>query len=373
MTTTEIRSSWKKVLKLLQSEDSFATVEELRLHRIITKFPDLLTPLDDWIQSFAQALEVSDEELHDIVNTRAQELIDTLAQNRSISHPVVDDRPIYWGRLMGQVLLRQRLQQGNVDSQIAEKTHDAVEWNSRRVNYGSLDHDRNMVLTCFDPFMLDRNVTQCNPSAIIAYTIAQELGHESSVTVLVFPVRFQDFDEGCVERMLKTLYLINPNLVVTLSMGRNRFDLERFPGNRRSVETLDNLNICGNDGKNLPTCVPKAPSFLEFSLPAESMEKAQGEWSVIDNRRVATERYTEFYPRSLKQLESEIAIQGSGGGFLSNEISYRSILFQKRLGKSFPLGHLHVPKIDAFDANQLRSMCNQAAQIIKLALDYSKN
>lgn len=373
MTTSEIPSLWKHVLKLLRSENSSANIEEMRLHSIITDFPELLRPLDDWIHSFEHAIQVSDEELYENVNSRARELSHIFASNRSVSNTVIDDRPIYWGRLVGQVLLRQRLRRGNLDSQIATDTREALEWNSRKVNYGSFTHERRIVLTCFDPFMLDRNITQCNPSAIIAYTIAQTLCPEYSINVLVFPVRFQDFDEDCVERMLKTLYFTNPSLVVTLSMGRKQFDLERFPGNRRSVETLDNLNVCGIDGKKFPTCVAGAPSFLEFSLPAEAMKKAPGQWSVIDNRRVATERHTEFYPRSLAQLTSETAVQGSGGGFLSNEISYRSILLQKRFGKSFPLGHLHVPKVNSFDVIQLRSMCNQAESIIKLALENSKN
>ncbi len=373
MTTSEIPSLWKQVLKLLQSEDSSVNIEERRLHSIITDFPELLRPLDDWIHSFEQAIRVSDEELYENVKSCARKLSHTLASNRSVSNQVIDDRPIYWGRLMGQVLLQQRLRQGNFDSQIATDTREAFEWNSRRGDYGSFTHERRIVLTCFDPFMLDRNITQCNPSAIIAYTIAQTLCPEYSINVLAFPVRFQDFDEDCVERMLKTLYFTNPSLVVTLSMGRKQFDLERFPGNRRSVKTLDNLNVCGIDGKKFPTCVAGAPSFLEFSLPAEAMKKAPGQWPVIDNRRVATERHTEFYPQSRAQLTSETAVQGSGGGFLSNEISYRSILLQKRFGKSFPLGHLHVPKVNSFDTIQLQSMCNQAESIIKLALKNSNN
>ena len=74
-------------------------------------------------------------------------------------------------------------------------------------------------------------------------------------------------------------------------MGRDQFDLERFPGRRRSSSALGNLqeHTGGTaaspkpgllDGKPL-----QGPEFVEFSLPAAVMQQAQGEFEIRDNHR----------------------------------------------------------------------------------------
>ena len=40
------------------------------------------------------------------------------------------------------------------------------------------------------------------------------------------------------------------------------------------------------------------------------------------------------------------AAKGSGGGFLSNEIFYRTLLLRREEGATIPVGHLHTPYLD---------------------------
>ena len=40
-----------------------------------------------------------------------------------------------------------------------------------------------------------------------------------------------------------------------------------------------------------------------------------------------------------------IAVEGSGGGFLSNEIFYRNSFLQTQLGSTVPMIHLHTPRL----------------------------
>ena len=48
--------------------------------------------------------------------------------------------------------------------------------------------------------------------------------------------------------------------------------------------------------------------------------------------------------QALAALRGQTAVQGSGGGYLSNEISYRSIRLANELGVALPMGHIHTPK-----------------------------
>ena len=61
-------------------------------------------------------------------------------------------------------------------------------------------------------------------------------------------------------------------------------------------------------------------------------------------------------------------MQGSGGGFLSNEVAYRSLLLQQRLGARFPLGHLHTPTVRGYDEAVERAIVEQIKRILAAAL-----
>ena len=366
MVSQEISPVCEDVLDLLQSESFRTNAEELRLASVITQHPRLLHPLNDWFSELERALNVSDQRLQRNVESISKKLVESILTSELMVTTIIDDRPIYWARLVGQILLRKRLRKSSLSNVETNLLVDIFEWKSRHIEQSSFINP-NILLTCFDPFMLDHNITQCNPSAVIAYTIARSVMNDCFVQMAVLPVRFQDFDELYVDRTMELLLARNPRLSLTLSMGRKQFDLERFPGNRRSAKTVDNLGVCGNDGEVFPPCMPGHPQFVEFSLPAEAMITAPGPWKVVDNHRVSTKRHKEFYPESLDQLKDEVAIQGSGGGFLSNEISYRSLQLQKRLELSDPLGHLHVPKVEDFDAGLLTDMCDQTKHIINQA------
>ena len=96
------------------------------------------------------------------------------------------------------------------------------------------------------------------------------------------PVRYADFDQGEIESLLAPFYALNSvDLISTLSMGRSDFDLEHFPGLRRSATAPDNVNVYTGANKTNPL-VPSlvaAPligdEFVLFSLPYNAMMKAK--------------------------------------------------------------------------------------------------
>ncbi|MCY3819911.1 MAG: hypothetical protein OXH52_11195 [Gammaproteobacteria bacterium] len=111
-----------------------------------------------------------------------------------------------------------------------------------------------------------------------------------------------------------------------------------------------------------------APDFLDFSLPAAAISAVAGRWPIRDNRRVTTLERGSFTVQTLKELAHDTAVRGSSGGFLSNEITYRSLLLQQRLGAEFPLGHLHTPALKGYDAELEGDIVGQVRRIIAAAL-----
>jgi pyrrolidone-carboxylate peptidase len=71
----------------------------------------------------------------------------------------------------------------------------------------------------------------------------------------------------------------------------------------------------------------------------------------------------------LSQLNGHIAVSGSGGGYLSNEISYRSIRLRDQLNSNIPTGHIHTPRIQQFEPEIEEKIVKQIRTMLELALE----
>lgn len=189
------------------------------------------------------------------------------------------------------------------------------------------------------------------------------------------PVRYADFDQGIIEALLAPYYALNNvDMIVTVSMGRKDFDLERFPGKRRSVTAPDNANIIfgGTQTAPLLPSLNNQPlpgnEFVQFSLPVANMQQAQGPYKVIDNHKITTLEKT-YEPATLAELQNSIAVNGSGGGYLSNEISYRSIRLRNQLNSTIPTGHIHTPRIQQFEPKTEAKIVKQITAMLEHSLN----
>lgn len=262
-----------------------------------------------------------------------------------------DDRQLYW----------QRLKSSSADP--------GFESGSR--NYFpefSVDVDRRVLVSGFDPFNLNSHIEQSNPSGVIALSLDGIRLKTARGTIefrsLVMPVRFRDFDEGLVESLVAGS-VDDIDMMITVSMGRDAFDLERFPGLRRSSGKPDNEGVlCGGvpDGPIVPPGLG-GPEFVEFSLPVGGMQ-VEGDYAIRDNRHVTTLEQGETAADSLDALKGLTAVQGSGGGYLSNEISYRAI---RAIADRVPVGHIHTPSIAGFDREKIGRITGQGRQLIMAA------
>lgn len=285
---------------------------------------------------------------------------------------VMDDRPLYWARLAVRAAMRAR-----PSAELA-----AFEWSSRGMDDVEFAPEvaYRVLITGFDPFGLADHLDQSNPSglAVLALDgrVLETARGDLQIQGALMPVRFADFDAGLIESFLEPhLAGGGLDLVITLSMGRDAFDLERFPGRRRSAAVPDNLNVRTGASGTKPLIpglrgAPLAgPEFLEFSLPAEAMTGVDVPFAVRDNRSVSTLERGEVVAASLAELNGLTAVAGSGGGYLSNEIGYRSLLANLRSGAGIPMGHLHTPRVSGYDAETERQVVEQIRALIVAAVE----
>lgn len=354
-------------------------VEQRRLHVLNQEAPRIWNQISKFIGNTHLAQlgfrSVDDQvPLDQLLIQNAETLIPTTIKEYSHGE-VVDDRPIYWGRLLTQYLFnwcnRRRVPRAAKTDLCAIHEITSRHYANKAARTAPVDEPR-VILTAFDPFLLNTNIEQSNPSASIALTLAENYQTSVPIEVFIFPVRYRDFNKGIVEQLLKPRFEKDPLFVLTLSMGRDDFEFERFVGRRRSSRALDNLDYSPVRDGRTPPCLTKSPEFLEFTLPTEILTDIRGPWKTLDNRNVATKNRGEFESQSLKELEGEVCIRGSGGGFLSNEIAYRTRLLQLQMNKSFPLGHVHVPRTSEFWSSEMWKMVRQTAQILDRLLEYCR-
>lgn len=357
---------------------SALTIEEQRIERALESIPNVSTRLKPRVDAFTEQLtKASNYTVLTQLTTRHGSGLWRDAKQAFNQLNDYDDRPLYWARLQMSKALRSSKAFVNLLASQQQKLLWTLELQSRGQADIAFDKktDKKILLTGFDPFFLDRHIDQSNPSGVVALSLDDLVlsinGKTAEIEVLIVPVRFRDFDQGMIEELL-TPYIQDQSvdMVLTVSMGRENFDLERYPALRRSAKAPDNLNVLTGATKTNPL-VPKlksstllGPEFVEFSLPITAMQKGEGNYLVNDNRKVSTLSGGEFNAQALANIVKQTSVSGSGGGYLSNEISYRSIVLRDSFNPTLPVGHIHTPRIKAFDQKVLIDIVNQSKNII---------
>jgi pyrrolidone-carboxylate peptidase len=276
-----------------------------------------------------------------------------------------DDRPLYWARLaMTREVRTWEPEFGLTDGQRTTLL-DELERTSRgqttllphsrlRSSGGTpIPHGKGLkriLVTGFDPFTLDRDIRISNPSGATALaldgTVIETADGPARIETAVFPVRWQDFADGTVERTLRP-HLPEVDLFTTVSQGRvGRFDVERTNGAWRGG-FADNDNIGRTE--IVPVTDPASqPQWTTTTLPYRAIVAADtGRFPVYDNTGVTEipAGGTEPVVRPEGPTPGSTARAGGGGDYLSNEIAYRATLLRDRLGlhDRLPGGHVHTP------------------------------
>ncbi|MFH9240294.1 pyroglutamyl peptidase [Streptomyces anulatus] len=262
-----------------------------------------------------------------------------------------DDRPLYWARLALSRELRAWIPRFALADEQRRALHTALETSSRGQDDIRFPGHRvkRVLVTGFDPFTLDRDTRIGNPSGASALaldgTLVRTAEGPARIETVVFPVRWADFAEGTVERVLAR-QLPHLDLFTTVSQGRQgRFDVERTNGAWRGGFP-DNENAASTG------TVPVAdsgsqPQWTTTTLPYRQLTEAEtGRFPVYDNTEVTEipAGGTRPVTRPDGPTPGSASRAGGGGDYLSNEIAYRATLLRDRLGlPKLPGGHLHTP------------------------------
>ncbi|WP_442816746.1 pyroglutamyl peptidase [Streptomyces sp. NBC_01304] len=338
------------------------TVEEQRLDRAVPQEILRLSGFDSVAPAFVRALEQASSyaEAERIAVRHGSKLWKRAvarAQGRGPGDGLSrdDDRPLYWARLGMTRELRGWSPEFGLSEQGRARLLGALERASR--GQDSLDYPKGrgfkrVLVTGFDPFTLDRDVRISNPSGATALAldgtwIRTSDGGRARVETAVFPVRWQDFADGTVERALRPA-LAKVDLFTTVSQGRpGRFDIERTNGAWRGGFP-DNDNLSRTE--TIPVGDPGSqPQWTSTTLPyKEIVEAKTGRFPVYDNTSVTEipAGGTEPVVRPDGPTPGSTARAGGGGNYLSNEIAYRATLLRDRLGLHIPGGHVHTPVLE---------------------------
>ncbi|MEV7658101.1 pyroglutamyl peptidase [Streptomyces anulatus] len=262
-----------------------------------------------------------------------------------------DDRPLYWARLALSRELRAWTPRFALDDEQRRALHLALETSSRgQDDLRFPGHGvKRVLVTGFDPFTLDRDTRIGNPSGASALaldgTLVRTAEGPARIETVVFPVRWADFAEGTVERVLAR-QLPHLDLFTTVSQGRQgRFDVERTNGAWRGGFP-DNANAVSTG--TVPVADPGTqPQWTTTTLPYRQLTEAEtGRFPVYDNTEVTEipAGGTQPVTRPDGPTPGSASRAGGGGDYLSNEIAYRATLLRDRLGlPELPGGHLHTP------------------------------
>jgi pyrrolidone-carboxylate peptidase len=307
-----------------------------------------------------------------------------------------DDRPLYWARLEMSRALRQWKPRFGLDAAargalLTSLDHGARGLNSTPVPPGS--RARTIMVSGFDPFQLNgAGVRISNPAGVSALQLDGRTFDTPQGKVVVravsFPVVWGYFDRGIVEAAYAPALSSRrpPSMIMTISQGRpGRFDIERWAGNWRGGAP-DN-NDAGETGAVPPAAGwPQPPSqFIETSLPYQRMiDAGTGPYPVDLNREFCVWPSSsepgvgQEVCRTDEPLPGEVAAQGGGGNYLSNESMYRSNRVRLGLGANGVRGgHLHTPVLgvpadpaaltDTAFENRRRAMADQAVALAEAA------
>ncbi|WP_328972144.1 pyroglutamyl peptidase [Streptomyces sp. NBC_00239] len=278
-----------------------------------------------------------------------------------------DDRPLYWVRLAMTVQLARWEPGFTVDRAALRVRFEDASRGLADNGFTGSPGVRRVFISGFDPFGLDAEIRRANPSGSAALrlngrrvTLAD--GTRAEIRAVLLPVRYADFDRGIVERAFAPRMTAGPraaDLVTTVSQGYpGIFTLEEWAGRSRSADPYpDNTGTLSGGTYERPVTAPgmgPGAEFIRTTLPADAITAAvQSPYPVLLNAAV-----TEIPAGGSEPVDREDgptpgsrAVAGGGGGYLSNEVAYRSNRLRLELAPALPGGHLHTPVLTGLPAD----------------------
>ncbi|HBW99140.1 MAG TPA: hypothetical protein DEF74_12585, partial [Pseudoalteromonas sp.] len=200
------------------------TVEEQRISKAQTAMPTVLNAFNKEVTTFEQQFKALNnfKEAKQLIQTYSFELWES-AKQRIIKTNNYDDRALYWARLLSSKIIRTTAANVELSGAQINTLLSMLEEGSRgRTDLAfSSGSDKKIILTGFDPFLLDKNINQSNPSGVAALLLDGQVinynGVSAEINTVMVPVRYEDFDQGIIESLLAPYYALNNvDMVVTV-------------------------------------------------------------------------------------------------------------------------------------------------------------
>ncbi|MFJ5548083.1 pyroglutamyl peptidase [Streptomyces sp. NPDC093225] len=281
--------------------------------------------------------------------------------------PAGDDRPLYWTRLAMTVQLADWQPAFDVDRAALRGRLEDASRGLTGNDFSGRPGLRRLFVSGFDPFGLDQELRRANPSGSAALllngrriTLAD--GTPAEIRSVLLPVRYGDFDRGIVERAFGPRMAAGPrtaHAITTVSQGYpGLFTLEAWAGRARSADPYpDNTGALSGGTPDRPVPPPglaAGPEFIASTLPGEAVTGAvRAPYPVLWNTSVTEIPAGGDHPveREDGPTPGSRAVAGGGGGYLSNEVAYRSNRLRLELAPHLPGGHLHTPVLTGLPAD----------------------
>ncbi|MFD0356280.1 pyroglutamyl peptidase [Streptomyces sp. NPDC127110] len=278
-----------------------------------------------------------------------------------------DDRPLYWARLSMTAALARWQPAFAVDRAALRARFEDASRGLTDNAFRAAPGVRRVFISGFDPFGLDAEIRRANPSGSAALqlngrhvTLAD--GSRAEIRAVVLPVRYADFDAGIVERAFAPRLAAGAapaDIITTVSQGYpGIFTLEDWAGRSRSADPYpDNARALSGGTREHPVTAPglgPGPEFIRTTLPADAVTAAvQTPYPVLLNSDVTEIPAGGTTPvdRTDGPTPGSRAVAGGGGGYLSNEVAYRSNRLRAELAPHLPGGHLHTPVLTGLPAD----------------------
>nr|WP_259401761.1 hypothetical protein [Pseudoalteromonas sp. SG44-1] len=202
------------------------TVEELRIKQATTAMPQVLDIFSEDIAQFEQSWKSlkNFKQATDLLHDYSTQLWLNAKQHITVTKSY-DDRALYWARLLSSKIIRTTKPEFALTTAEQSTLLTMLENGSRgRTDLAySKNTTKKILLTGFDPFLLDRNINQSNPSGVAALLLDGQVityqGISAEINTVMVPVRYEDFDQGIIEELLAPYYALNNvDMIVTVSM-----------------------------------------------------------------------------------------------------------------------------------------------------------
>ncbi|MFI5530051.1 pyroglutamyl peptidase [Kitasatospora sp. NPDC051853] len=278
-----------------------------------------------------------------------------------------DDRPLYWARVTMVDQLSGWQPGFAVDTAALRARFEDASRGLKANEFSPGRGLKRIFVSGFDPFGLDRDLRTANPSGSAALSlngrrVTLDDGSTAEIRAVMLPVRYGDFDRGMVERAYGPRLAAGPrsaDRITSISQGYpGKFTVEEWAGRSRSADPYpDNTGALSGGTRQNPVVAPgmgPGPQFIRTTLPGAALEQAaQTPYPVLVNPNVTEIPAGQAQPvdRTDGPTPGSRAVAGGGGGYLSNEVAYRSNRLRQELRPALPGGHLHTPVLTGLPAD----------------------